>query len=59
MAELNKKSHFLTDIDFSKKDVKNFLNSLDISKSPGPNNFHPRILNKLSNELSELYFYSF
>ena len=47
---------FLTDIDVSKEDVKNVLNSLDISKSPGPDNFHPGILKELSNELSEPLF---
>ena len=48
MTELNKRSFFLTDIDFSKEDVKNILNSPDISRSPGPDNFHPRILKELS-----------
>ena len=39
---IKQKESFLTDIDFSKEDVKIILSSIDISKSPGPDNFHPR-----------------
>ena len=56
---IKQKESFLTDIDFSKKDVKIILSSLDISKSPGPDNFHPGILKELSNELSEPLFLIF
>ena len=56
---IKQKESFLTDIDFSKEDVKIILSSLDISKSPGPDNFHPRILKELSNELSEPLFLLF
>ena len=56
---IKQKESFLTDTDFSKKDVKIILSSLDISKSPGPDNFHPRILKELSNELSEPLFLIF
>ena len=56
---IKQKESFLTDIDFSKRDVKIILSSLDISKSPGPDNFHPRILKDLSNELSEPLFLIF
>ena len=54
--KIKQKESFLTDIDFSKEDVKNILNSLDISKSPGPDNFYPRILKELSNESLFLLF---
>ena len=56
---IKQKESFLTDIDFSKEDVKNILNSLNVSKSPGPDNFHPRIPKELSNELSEPLFLLF
>ena len=56
---IKQKESFLTNIDFSKEDVKKILHSLDISKSPGPDNFHPRILKELSNELSEPLFLLF
>ena len=56
---IKQKESFLTNVDFSKEDVKKILHSLDISKSPGPDNFHPRILKELSNELSEPLFLLF
>ena len=43
----------------SQRKCKNILNSLDISKSPGPDNFYPRILKELSKELSEPLFLFF
>ena len=55
---IKQKESFLTYIDFSKEDVKNILNSMGISKSPGPDNFHPRIPKELSNELSEPLFFT-
>ena len=56
---IKQKESFLTDINFSKEDVKNILNSLDISKLRGPDNFHPRILKEWLNELSEPLFLLF
>ena len=56
---IKQKESFLTNVDFSKEDVKNILHSFDISKSPSPDNFHPRILKELSNELSEPLFLLF
>ena len=56
---IKQKESFLTNVDFSKEDVRKILHSLDISKSPGPDNFHPRILKELSNELSEPLFLLF
>ena len=56
---IKQKESFLTNVDFSKEDVKKILHSLGISKSPGPDNFHPRILKELSNELSEPLFLLF
>ena len=56
---IKQRESFLTDIYFSKEDVKNILNSLDIYKSLGPDNFHPRILKELSNELSKSLFLLF
>ena len=37
----------------SKESVYRQLNSIDISKSPGPDNIHPRILKELALELSK------
>ena len=56
---IKQKESFLTDIDFSKKDVRIILSSLDISKSPSPDNSHHRILKELSNEFSEPLFLIF
>ena len=56
---IKQKESFLTDIEFSKEDVKIMLSFLDISKSFGPDKFYPRILKELSNELSEPLFLLF
>ena len=50
------KSNFKNELNFiniTENDMLNVLNNLNISKSPGPDQIHPRILKELSKELSK------
>jgi len=43
----------LTDIDFSQSDILQLLQKVNITKSPGPDQVHPRVLRECANELAE------
>jgi hypothetical protein len=42
----------LTDIDISEEKVVNILNKLDITKSQGPDEIHPRVLREMAEEMA-------
>ena len=42
----------LSSIKLTTEDIEKALNSLNVNKSPGPDNIHPRILKELSSQLS-------
>nr|XP_006825930.1 PREDICTED: RNA-directed DNA polymerase from mobile element jockey-like [Saccoglossus kowalevskii] len=44
---------------FTKEDVRKLLSSLDVSKSSGPDNFHPRFLKEVANVIYEPLFVIF
>ena len=46
-------TNFLENISISENQMYEALNSLNISKSPGPDEIHPRILKELAKELSK------
>ena len=45
--------HKMTRIEISEETVRKLLSDLDISKSPGPDKLHPRILHDLCNEIAK------
>ena len=49
----NKTNVTIPNIDITKEDVTDALNKLNISKSPGPDLIHPRILRELAVELGD------
>jgi len=44
--------HLLEDVQFSEDDVTQLLRQLNVCKSPGPDNIHPRVLKKCATELT-------
>jgi len=49
----------LDNIEFTELDVLKLLQNLNSSKSPGPDNVHPRILKKCASELAVLLYMMF
>ncbi|XP_077867886.1 uncharacterized protein LOC144357713 [Saccoglossus kowalevskii] len=46
-------------VNFTKEDVRKLLSSLEVSKSSGPDNFHPRFLKEVANVIYEPLFVIF
>ena len=49
----NYNGHCIINIQFSEKDIEEILKTLKVTKSPGPDNIHPRIPKELANVLAK------